>query len=93
MPRNCRPSWVQTKVDSGATKGTGPKGRAGTLKVEVLVRRNGSPFNALRVECCGIEDRAKVRTTVTLQAPFTTEIAGERVTLPIGTILGLTTEQ
>jgi hypothetical protein len=57
--RNVRPSWVRVSKDNhdnGPTsfwKGTGPRGRSGTLSVEILARINGEAVPVFAIDCIG----------------------------------------
>jgi len=70
MPRNVRPSWVDVAIDNSSNnpqvvKGTGPKGRSGTLSALFKVRSAGSVLDLLDVTMIGSEDGRFVNVTVT----------------------------
>lgn len=92
MPRNVRPAWIETQVDSRPAKGTGPKGRDGRLASDLYVRENGTVAHALTLVAQGNHD--VVRLTVNLGLAMTAVLPdGNLVTLPAGTMLGMTVRQ
>lgn len=69
--RNVRPSWIKVaKSDSGNDtkpfyKGTGPRGRSGSLSAEFLARIKGDAVPFLRVDAIASADGETVFWTVT----------------------------
>lgn len=60
MPRFVRPSWVEVDIEGRERFASGPRSKAGQMRIKLLVRDNGEITKSLTIECRSIGDKHAV---------------------------------